>query len=194
MSIEHAILGLLSWKPLTGYDLKKMFAGSAILYWSGNNNQIYKALLDLHEAGLVSLEVQMQEDSPPRKIYTITEKGMAELRRWVLSPPELPQLRHPFLIQLAWAADLPPDEMDALLARYEDEVQVQMLMFRDQEQRGNISPQGKPRDAYVNAALAQTPRQAFLWGMILRNWLSFYENELNWVRQLRTELLKGTNG
>ena len=42
MTIKYAILGLLSWKPFSGYDLKKIFVDSASLYWSGNNNQIYR--------------------------------------------------------------------------------------------------------------------------------------------------------
>ena len=40
MAIRYAILGLLSWRPFTGYDLKKMIGDSVFLYWSGNNNQI----------------------------------------------------------------------------------------------------------------------------------------------------------
>ena len=48
MSIEHAILGLLSWRPMSGYDLKKIFEEASILYWSGNNNEIYRTLVKLH--------------------------------------------------------------------------------------------------------------------------------------------------
>ena len=44
MTLEYAILGLLSWKPFSGYDLKKIFSDSPIYYWSGNNNQIYRTL------------------------------------------------------------------------------------------------------------------------------------------------------
>ena len=69
MSIKHAILGFLSWSPLTGYDLKKRFMGSTTLYWSGNNNQIYRSLVDLHQNGFVTKEVQQQEKLPARKIY-----------------------------------------------------------------------------------------------------------------------------
>ncbi len=47
MQIDYAILGLLSWKPLTGYDVKRVMQDSPFLYWSGNNNQIYKALTKL---------------------------------------------------------------------------------------------------------------------------------------------------
>ena len=121
MSLEHAILGLLSWRSLSGYDLKKVFERSPALYWSGNNNQIYRTLINLHNAGLVTMEVINQESGPSRKIYTITDQGVSELKKWVLSTPELPQLRHVFLIQLSWADQLSSEELDALLARYEEE-------------------------------------------------------------------------
>lgn len=188
MSIEYAILGLLSSRPLTGYDIKKMFAGSVVLYWSGNNNQIYTTLVKLHKNELVTREIELQEDRPPRKIYSLTAKGQGELRKWLLSEPEPPQLKNSFLIQLAWADQLSPDELDALLGKYEAEMQMQISMLQAQAQQGNISSAGTPRDAYLNAALARTPREAVLWEMIQENWISFYQNELNWVRRLRQQL------
>jgi PadR family transcriptional regulator AphA len=175
MSIKYAILGYLSWTPLTGYDLKKRFEESAAFHWSGNNNQIYKALVELHDEGLVTLEVQQQEDAPPRKIYTITAQGQAALKAWVLSEPELPQLKNPFFAQLAWADQLTPDELDGLLHQYEDEMQVQMRMFQERKARGKGMP-------------GRTPREAYLWDMIMQNWISFYENEVHWIRTLRTAL------
>jgi PadR family transcriptional regulator, regulatory protein AphA len=175
MSIKYAILGLLSWTPLTGYDLKKMFAELPILYWSGNNNQIYRTLVDLHNEKLVSLEVQPQEDHPPRKIYTITEQGQADLRQWVMSAPELPQIRNTFLIQLAWADQLSSQELDGLLSDYEGDMQVHVLMLRTQQQRHTIAP-------------ARTPREIVLWDAIMAHWIACYEHELEWVRQLRHDL------
>lgn len=188
MTIEYAILGLLNFRPLTGYDIKKMFAGSAVIYWSGNNNQIYTTLVKLHENELVTMEVELHADSPSRKIYSITAKGQAELKKWLLSEPEPPQLKNSFLIQLAWADQLSPDELDTLLGKYESEMQMQVSMLRTQERQRNISSSGNPRDAYINITLARTPREAKLWSMIQENWISFYENELNWVRKLRQQL------
>ena len=187
MSIEYAILGLLSSRPLTGYDIKKMFEGSAALYWSGNNNQIYTTLVKLHKNELVTREIEFQEDHPPRKIYSITAKGQAELKKWLLSEPEPPQLKNTFLIQLAWADQLSPDELDTLLGKYESEMQMQVSMLRTQEKQRNISPSGTPRDAYINITLARTPRESRLWSMIQENWISFYDNEMNWVRKLRQQ-------
>ncbi len=188
MSIEYAILGLLSSRPLTGYDIKKMFEGSAMLYWSGNNNQIYTTLVKLHEKELISREIELQEDRPPRKIYTITAKGQDELKKWLFSEPETPQLKHSFLVQLAWADQLSPGELDALLERYEAEMQIQLSMLQVQAQQGNVSAAGTPREAYLNAAQARTPREAVLWELIQENWSSFYQHELEWVRRLRQRL------
>ena len=188
MAIDYAILGLLSWRPMTGYDIKKMFAGSAAFYWSGNNNQIYTTLVKLHENGMVTREVEIQEDSPARKIYSITPKGQSELKNWLFSEPEPPELKNTFLIQLAWADQLRPEELDMLLEKYESEIQMQVSMLQTQKQQKNIAPSGKVRDAYINASLARTPREAVLWGMIQENWISFYENELKWVRKLRKQL------
>lgn len=174
---------------MTGYDIKKMFAGSAAFYWSGNNNQIYTTLVRLHENGLVTREVEIQEDSPSRKIYSITPKGQAELKNWLFSEPEPPELKNAFLIQLAWADQLSPEELDMLLEKYEAEIQMQVSMLQTQKQQKNIAPSGMVRDAYINASLARTPREAVLWGMIQENWISFYENELKWVRKLRKQLV-----
>ena len=189
MTIGHAILGLLSWQPLSGYDIKKMFAGSSALYWSGNNNQIYTALAKLHKKELVAREIEMQEDKPARKIYSITDKGLEELKKWLHSMPETPDLKNSFLIQLAWADQLDAEELDAILVQYRDEIQNHLLILQVKAEEKDISPDGNFRDAYINPALARTPREAMLWSMIQENWISFYQNELDWVRKLRQQLL-----
>ncbi|MCO5199230.1 MAG: PadR family transcriptional regulator [Anaerolineae bacterium] len=175
MTIQYAILGFLSREPLTGYDLKKLFSESVTLYWSGNNNQIYRALVDLHQAGLVTRVTENQESGPSRKVYTITTNGLAALRDWALTPPELPQLRNPFHVQLAWTAQLDDAELDAQLAAYEEEVRVKYLMVREQESRNTATPQ-------------RTARETLIWRNIAANWIAFYEHELQWVRTLRADL------
>ncbi|GCE14463.1 PadR family transcriptional regulator [Tengunoibacter tsumagoiensis] len=175
MSIKYALLGFLSWRALTGYELKQLFAESAILSWSGNSNQIYTPLVELHKEGLVSVEVQPQEARPSRKIYTITEKGLATLKSWVLSTPEAPLQKNAFLLQLAWANQLTDEEVDALLQTYEEQVRIHLLVFREQVLRTD-SPQ-------------RTLRETALWKMISENWISFYEKELQWIQKVREELV-----
>lgn len=176
MSIKYAILGILSFKPLTGYDLRKIIQDSAFMYWSGNNNQIYKSLVELLDEGFVTNEVQHQENSPSKKIYTITGEGIAELKDWVLSSPELPEFKKTFLIQLAWADQLSTEELNILVSGYENEIRAQILLQQEKKRRGTFSP-------------ARTDREAYLWNMIHDNILSSYQNELSWIQKLRSELL-----
>jgi PadR family transcriptional regulator AphA len=177
--IRYAILGLLSGQPLSGYDLKKIISESEVFYWSGNNNQIYTALIRLHGAGLVTRQVQQQEGLPAKKVYSITQKGREELRRWLFSTAELPEVHNTFLIQLACADGLTSQELDALLDQYAGELGLKLRMLvRVQKEKLNHS--------------AMTPdhtrRQAFLWKKISENVLSLYQNELDWVRSIRVEL------
>jgi PadR family transcriptional regulator, regulatory protein AphA len=175
MSIRHAILGYLSWKPFTGYELKKLFSDALSFHWSGNNNQIYGSLVALHKEGLVSIEVQQQEKYPARKVYTMTEAGREELRTWLLSEPELPAFRSLAHTQLAWAELLSDEELDGLLASYERQLSDQALMCREAMRRGLEEPR-------------RSEREALIWKSIDEKQASFYEGELAWTRKLRTEL------
>ncbi len=178
MAIKFVILGFLEAESLTGYDLKKRFAASETFHWSGNNNQIYTALVQLYNEGLVHKDVQDQESGPSRKVYSITSEGRAALQDWLLTPPELPQLRHPFLAQLAWADGLTAVELDHLLSQYENEVYVKLRMAQIQAERDAQQP---PR---------RTPREELLWRQIGNYWLAFYQHELDWVRRLREEVIE----
>ena len=180
MSINHAILGVLTWQPSTGYDLKKVFESSSALYWSGNNNQIYKALVQLLEQGLVSSETVHQDGAPSKKIYQATDSGRAELKQWVLSTPSTPEFKKMFLIQLAWADILSTAELLGLLKSYEEEVYAQLLMEREKNRRALFTPN-------------RTPRETLLWEMIGENLASSYENELRWIDKVRRTLVNSTS-
>jgi len=75
MSIQYAILGLLGCGSFSGYDLKKIIQESPFLPWSGNNNQIYKALTELVEEGYAVSETVHREGAPSKKMYSITVRG-----------------------------------------------------------------------------------------------------------------------
>ncbi|MFC4597871.1 PadR family transcriptional regulator [Cohnella hongkongensis] len=175
MSIKYAILGILSWKSATGYELKKMFEDSSFLYWSGNNNQIYKALIELQQEGLVVSEVIHQTSSPSKKVYTATGHGVTALKEWVMSQPEAPELKKPFLVQLAWSDLLSGQELQELLAKYESEVEAQLAMHREKRKRALHSPN-------------RSARESWIWEMISENVLSTCRNELNWIRETRRKL------
>lgn len=178
MDLRFTILGLLSWKPASGYDLKRVIADSEVFYWSGNNNQIYKSLIELEREGLVSHEVQVQESLPAKKVYSITEKGLAELRRSLLADPEAPELRKGFLIQLAWAEMMTDEEILSLLEKYENEIATQLQMQQARATRPGSGPERSKRESY-------------LWKRIRANLVGTYQSELDWVHETQQELREG---
>jgi len=178
MDLRSTILGLLSWKPSSGYDLKRIISDSDVFYWSGNNNQIYKSLLELQQEGLVTYQVQLQESLPAKKIYTITDQGLSSLRQSLLETPELPELHKSFLIQLAWAEILSDAEILALLEKYADEIDNRLHMIQAQVARSGSNPDRSQREKY-------------LWKRIFENLIAAYQTDLDWVRQTQQELLEG---
>lgn len=175
MDIQYALLGMVSCRPMTGYDLKKLMQESAFMHWSGNNNQIYKALLALEDEGLVQGEVQHQEGAPSKKIYTITQEGIRELKNWLKSAPEPPESRNAFLIQLICADVLLPDELTQLIGGYENEVRMQLVIQQEKMRRGS-------------AFTARTPREALLWQLADDNVLAALRTELDWIQDTRQRL------
>ena len=175
MSIKFAVLGLLCREPLSGYDLKKKIAESAALYWSGNNNQIYTTLVQLHKEGLVTFEVMNQDEFPAKKVYAVTAEGLALLKDWLVSQPELPEIRDDFLIRIAWADLLEEAELQNLIDQYEEELGVRLLIEKEKARRGTAEGQ-------------KDPRQALFERLVVENILSFYENELKWLQKVRQEV------
>ncbi len=88
MSLQFAILGLLKYKPMTGYDLKKLFNESISNFWAASLSQIYRELSTLENNGYVDFVIQPQTDRPNKKIYKITETGKAAFKEWIENFPE----------------------------------------------------------------------------------------------------------
>ncbi|HEX3968204.1 MAG TPA: PadR family transcriptional regulator, partial [Edaphobacter sp.] len=56
--LGHALLGLIYQQPLSGYDVKKIFASTPMAGFSDSPGAIYPALRRLEKSGLVRSEVQ----------------------------------------------------------------------------------------------------------------------------------------
>ncbi|MFD0289731.1 PadR family transcriptional regulator [Streptomyces lutosisoli] len=80
MSLRHALLGLLSERPASGYDLLKLFETSLATAWPATQSQIYTELTKLAGTGLINVAA---EGPRGRKEYALTDEGLAELRHWL---------------------------------------------------------------------------------------------------------------
>jgi DNA-binding PadR family transcriptional regulator len=83
MALEHAILVSLSERAGTGYELTRRFENSIGLFWSATHQQIYRVLKRMEEAGWVGVDRVEQDGRPDKKVYTVSEPGSTELKRWL---------------------------------------------------------------------------------------------------------------
>lgn len=139
MSLRHAILGFLSIRPLSGYDLKRAFDSSVRHFWSADQAAIYRALAELERDGFVAHERVAQAARPDRKVHQLTGTGHAELLRWMQETTPMSQRREPLLVKLFFAGPLGPDAVraivDAELAQVEEELQAFTAYASGLEQR-----------------------------------------------------------
>jgi DNA-binding PadR family transcriptional regulator len=103
--IKYAILGLLHYTDMHGYRIKEHIERNFGHMWSINYGQIYPNLKKLYQDGLITMKevVVNGEKGPPRKLYSITEKGKKDFLTWLNSSPEKPMLlRDPFLMRFVF--------------------------------------------------------------------------------------------
>ena len=77
--LSLAILGLISGRPLSGYDLRKVFLTTAMKAFSASPGAIYPALRRLEKDGLIEGEVERQDTLRPRQVFTLSRRGRAAL-------------------------------------------------------------------------------------------------------------------
>jgi DNA-binding PadR family transcriptional regulator len=116
MSLPHAILGLLNYQAMTGYDLKrKWFDRSLRFFWPADQAQIYRTLDSLVDRDWATFEIEPGGDRPNRKVYALTAAGRAELDRWLTTPLPMPAVRDPLMVQLFSAAHIADSDIIHLL-------------------------------------------------------------------------------
>ena len=105
MSLKYSILGLLHYRDMHGYQIKKTIENQFGHMWTINYGQIYPNLKKLKDEGLVTMieETNQGEKGPSRKMYSITDKGSRIFLEWLESLPEKSMLlRDPFLMRFVF--------------------------------------------------------------------------------------------
>ncbi len=90
---HFAILGLLCWKPMSGYDIKKMVEVALTFFWSESYGQIFPVLNRLVEGKLATKKLDPKSGGRRRQVYTVTAAGRKVFADWLQQPTAQPQLR-----------------------------------------------------------------------------------------------------
>jgi PadR family transcriptional regulator, regulatory protein AphA len=121
MSLSHALLGLLSVRSASGYDLMKSFETSLANVWPATQSQVYGELARLADTGLIEVIAQGPRG---RKEYALTDAGLAELRLWLTDPRPEPPRRSEGLLRVFFLDVLSPEQGGDYLTRLAEQSAV----------------------------------------------------------------------
>lgn len=108
MSLQYGLLGLLTYKESTGYDLTRMFKDSLNNFWHAQSSQIYRELNRMEESGWVISRSIIQDKRPNKRLYSITDIGRNELVKWFNDSKIEPENQHSVvLMRIFFGADNP---------------------------------------------------------------------------------------
>jgi PadR family transcriptional regulator AphA len=123
-----ALLGLVARKPMSGYDLAKVFDSTLANVWSAKHSQIYPELASMHEDGLLEMR---EAGSRRRKEYAITDRGREELAHWLTETlPTAGIVRNDALLRSFFLGYLSLEDAQEFLRRERERHAHQLEVYR----------------------------------------------------------------
>jgi PadR family transcriptional regulator AphA len=101
-STAYVILGMLSWRPMSGYEIKSLVDKSTRFFWAASYGQIYPELRRLAGAGLIEGKAS-PHGGRRRNVYRLTQAGRGELEAWLGVDADVFELRDEGLLKLFFA-------------------------------------------------------------------------------------------
>ncbi|WP_332602364.1 PadR family transcriptional regulator [Arthrobacter sp. S2(2024)] len=176
MSIRYSILALLQEQPRYGYQLRAAFEERTGAVWPLNIGQVYTTLNRLERDALVRKE---GDDGRGHVLFSITDAGTAEIRRWFSTavdrgaPP-----RNELAIKLALAVSTAGTDAHALI-QAQREISLRELQEYTQDRK----------DLAANQRVTDTARL-----LVLDSLIFHAEAEARWLDLCEARLVQQSNG
>ncbi|MFI9649283.1 PadR family transcriptional regulator [Streptomyces sp. NPDC052040] len=104
MALRHAVLAALLEGELSGYQLTKSFDLGVANFWHAQPQQLYAELSRLEKDGLIAGRAVVQETRPTKRLFHVTDAGLAELEEFATASAKPSFIRDDLLVKVQ-AAD-----------------------------------------------------------------------------------------
>ncbi|AYE37446.1 PadR family transcriptional regulator [Companilactobacillus zhachilii] len=84
-TLQYMILGLLTRRPMTGYDIKQTFDKEKAEFWTAPFSQIYPELNRMLKDNQINL-LKTDPKNSRRKTYQLTNQGQSFFKDWLILP------------------------------------------------------------------------------------------------------------
>lgn len=176
MSLKYALLGVLSMREMSGYDIKRHFDRAVHFVWNASDSQIYRELRGMERAKLITSRLIQQESKPNKRLYRLTDAGVAELDTWLVSPVEKPYSKEPFLLRLFF------------MERVDDEDARKLLEARLREVESLLDVGAKRLSTYSDVSRSAQPERLWWQTRLIEGIRRTQSAEGAWLRELIRDL------
>lgn len=170
---RYSVLGCLTVRPMSGYDIKRFMDGTLVHFWSESYGQIYPTLAKLEREGLVEGRQEPGARGRDRTVYRITESGRRALSEWLREPAEPAVPRHEHALKLFFGANVAPEVAVAHLERLRAEAREALARHREAEEELRQRAERQPAS------------HAPYWLAVLRGGIRYAEMVLEWCEEAR---------
>ena len=170
---NYAILGLLTIKPMSAYELVKFSKETIGFFWNESYGNIHKNLRNLQSEGLVDL-VSGPASLRGKKTYAINQAGRQMLEEWLETPPEEVILRDELLLKLFVSEKKDLESVSPFFQQEEENMALAVSIFGQIEQ--GIQ------------AVDQDPTRKALWLLTLEYGKSYAQTRLTWCRKVNQQI------
>lgn len=140
MKSEDIVLGILSEKPSSDYEIKQKFSTIFSNFYNASFGSVYPILHNLEKQGKVTSKLLPQEGKSNKKVYYITNKGVEAFMEFLQSFVEQEKINWDFMVRLYYAKRLSTIEQKVLITeeirRREQEVNTLNQLKKHTKIRG----------------------------------------------------------
>jgi PadR family transcriptional regulator AphA len=126
-TLSYGLMSLLSQSSLSGYDLMLRIQP----FWPAKHSQIYPLLAQLEKDEHVRYELITQSDKPDKKVYSLTDKGIAALQQWLSEPASDPVIRDDLLLKTFCLSLVDKNIARALFVSRLEYYQLRMRLYKE---------------------------------------------------------------
>ena len=138
-----ALLGLLSIREMSGYELAAFADKSLGYFWPMHRSLVYRELPRLEDAGYVAGTAVHQQRLPDKRVYRLTDAGRRRLTEWMATPGfESPRYRNEFLVKFFFARLISPEALRQLLVEYREALELDLTDLHATVRKLDDNPDG----------------------------------------------------
>jgi DNA-binding PadR family transcriptional regulator len=170
--LDKIILGLLLFRSLSIYDIKKAIDRSVGFFFSSSYGNIQPSLKKLELGSLVSIQENVV-NGRNRKEYTINDLGRNEFIKWLSEEIHIGKIQDEGLLKLFFLTELPKEKRLQLLENYIEKLKHKILELEQVDEENK------------KAEVPEKYQEAFNYRVVTLDFgIQYYNFELRWYENI----------